>query len=421
MVMPKLLVKARGSVTPPAAPRPPNRAHVSGSPVGLPRQGRHQHKKRANPSAANTLTSLLTQFRPSLTTAMTPRPAAVPQTPPITTPKTRAKRRPTASSSSSNSSINLKNKRRLPFREIPDTSPKPISWPAEFKRALPVGRPIRLDSTRLVDNSPFFQLLNYDCRRLIYDAFLKSRFRQHILCPSVARTGQTKEFFSHYTSSKTCPDSRFTNMLACGHWECLKSQDGEGAASDVRLADLVAFMRTSKFAYLEISEYIYRTMVFTFSSIPEMRAFVETTPETMLDRVRFVSFIAHTQPQDPQACQRFIKGEYFQTEAQGDAVALFGRFVNMERLEISFFPSLIIALSNQLREVVKPLAEIPESTEIVVRVPKMRYQGCAEVALPPVEALDNSGRFKLLRPVVTASDAETHCKAYSYQFGESAS
>lgn len=359
------------------------------------------------------------QFRPSLTTAMTTSPVSVPETPPITTPKTRAKRRPTTSSrSSSSSSSNLKNKRRLPFREIPDTSPKPISWPVEFKRALPAGRLIRLDSTHLGDDSPFFQLLNYDCRRLIYDAFLKSRFRQHILCPSVARTGQAKEFFSHFTSSKTCPDTRFANMLACGHWDCLKAEKGEDDESDVRLVDLVAFMRTSKFAYLEISEYLYRTMVFTFSSIPEMRAFVETTPETMLDRVRFVSFIAHTQPQDPQACQQFIKGEYFQTKAQGDAVELFRRFSNMERLEISFFPSLIIALSNQLREVVKPLTEIPESTEIVVRVPKMRYQGCADVGLPPVEGLANLGRFKILRPVVTASDAESHCKAYSYQFRE---
>ncbi|KAK1830944.1 hypothetical protein QBC39DRAFT_259643 [Podospora conica] len=173
-------------------------------------------------------------------------------------------------------------------------------------------------------------------------------------------------------------------------------------------------MRTSKFAYLEISEYLYRTMVFTFSSIPEMRAFVETTPETTHARVRFVSFIAHTHPEDPQACQRFINGEYFQTEAHGDSVELFRRFVNAERLEISFFPSFIIAMSDKIPEMVKPLAEIPESTEIVVRVPSMRYRGRADVAFPIVKGLHDSGRFKFLRPDVAAYDSDRHCKLYQY-------
>ena len=304
--------------------------------------------------------------------------------------------------------------RRRCVLPAPPLDTKPISWPTEFKRAPSASsRPIRLEPSVAIDVR-FFSSLNYDARRAIYDIFLQQAgFRQLISCPSITRTGPAKELFRRYLVSSMCSRAALESTLVCGHYECNQTKGG-AEEPEFRLADLVALMRTCKFAYLEVSEYLYRTVVFAFSSFRVMEVFLDRTPASILAKIRAVAFIAHMLPQDAQACQRFIKGEYFQTEEK-DGIALFKRFTHLERLEINFFPSLILALSNRLPEVVKPLSQLSHISDIVLRVPNMVFSARG-AELPLASRLGQSKGFVLERPSVAMTAAQQCCNAYSYQF-----
>ncbi|KAK5652015.1 hypothetical protein OQA88_10918 [Cercophora sp. LCS_1] len=337
-------------------------------------------------------------------------------TSPITPPPRKTKRR---DFSSGGRRQPARPGRRTPLR-VPVTTPpaKSLYWPPEFKRALPVGRLIRLDSSSTVE-SPFFTRLNYDVRRAIYAAILADTgFRQHIFCPSVSRMGETKEFYSRYLIAKGCSDVGFEGGAVCGHWECENARDEKSSSLGLTVSDLVALMRTSKFAYLEISEFLFNQVTFTFASFPEMTAFINRTAESVIQRIRFVAFIAHVMPGDPKACMEFLKGRYFETEER-DGVELLNRFPNLRCLEVNFFPSMFLAITDQMQEIIRPLERVKEGTEVIVRVPEMLYPKldggkATEYLYLPHSWREKEGenRFKVLRPGIIAGSAMQRCKAY---------
>lgn len=302
---------------------------------------------------------------------------------------------------------------------------KPLAWLPDRKRSLPVGRPIQLDSNSTIE-SPFFTHLHYDVRRAIYTTILADTgFRQHIFCPSVSRMGNNRHLiYTRYLVAKGCSDVGFEGGAICGHWECENARDDdEGSKKSLGLSasDLVALMRTSKFAYLEISEFLYNSVTFTFSSFPEMTAFIDNTPASIVQRIRFVAFIAHVMPSDPKACMGFLQGTYFETEdPEMDGIEMFNRFPNLRRLEVNFFPSMFLAISDQMQEIIRPLERVQKNTEVVVRVPEMLYpkldggKATEYLYLPFswTEPEDGEKRFKVLRPGIMAGSAMQRCKAY---------
>ncbi|KAK0648439.1 hypothetical protein B0T16DRAFT_115309 [Cercophora newfieldiana] len=304
-------------------------------------------------------------------------------------------------------------RKHAPLLRVPEATEKPITWPEEMKWTLPVGRLIRLDSSRPLD-TPFFTKLNYDVRRAIYDTILlDAGFRQNIGCPSVTRTGPVKELYGRYLISRKCDDDEFDITLACGHWECHDAKHNAGCKQEpqLRLGDLVAMMRTCKFGYLEISEHIYRSVTFTFSTFSEMRVFMDRTPESLLRNIRTVAFIAHVLSKDAKVCFDFIKGEYFQE----DDMAVLKRFPKLQRLEVNFYPSLILAASNELPAIVKPLEQLQNVDNIVLRVPSMIYcrdTAATSRALPPANRLCDTDNMRLERPGVLTSEWQRGCRAY---------
>ncbi|KAK4446113.1 hypothetical protein QBC34DRAFT_305678 [Podospora aff. communis PSN243] len=304
-------------------------------------------------------------------------------------------------------------RKHAPLLRIPEPTEKPIAWPDDMQWTLPVGRLIRLDSTCPVA-VPFFTSLNYDVRRAIYDVILRDAgFRQSIACPSVTRTGPVKELYGRYLISRKCDDEEFSNTLACGHWECYDAKEKAGAVQkpQLRVADLVAMMKTCKFAYLEISEHIYRSVTFTFSNFTEMGIFIDRTSELLLRRIRTVAFVSHVLPKNTKACFDFIKGEYFQE----DDIAVLKRFPKLQRLEVNFYPSLILAASNELPAIVKPLDQLDNVENIVLRVPSMIYSRESESicrTLPPANRIRDTDILRLERPGLLTSEWQRGCRAY---------
>ncbi len=99
---------------------------------------------------------------------------------------------------------------------------------------------------------PLFGSLNYDMRCYIYDVLIgPAGFQQHILCPSITRHGQAKEFYSSFLVSRKCDRKGLETCLGCGHWNCIKDRDDnhKDGKQGYRLADLIALMRTCKFGY----------------------------------------------------------------------------------------------------------------------------------------------------------------------------
>ncbi|KAK3376284.1 hypothetical protein B0T24DRAFT_217491 [Lasiosphaeria ovina] len=341
----------------------------------------------------------------------------------------RRRAQPSSGSGSRSSSSHRPSPARSMRQEAPEI--KPIAWPEDFKRTLPVGRLIRLESSAPIE-VPFFTSLPYDVRREVYDIMLRDAgFRQHVFCPSICRVTLARELFTRYLVCKKCDDDTFQAGTVCGHWQCEDHNNTPGTAAatppaagdaNFQLSDLISLMKTCKFGYLEVSEYFYRSITFTFASFPELRVFLERLPATALSRVRSVAFIAHMLPHDPQACQRFIGGEYFETaEAAAGAggenhMALFKRIPNLKVLDINFFPSLILALSTRLVDVVRPLQQLPDSTRVTVRIPNMVYSGISEIGLPTASRLGEGANFTLKRPNVAASSVQQNCRAYSYSF-----
>ncbi|KAK0725000.1 hypothetical protein B0H67DRAFT_481180, partial [Lasiosphaeris hirsuta] len=167
--------------------------------------------------------------------------------------------------------------------------------------------------------------------------------------------------------------------------------------------------------YLEVSQYVYRSITFTFATFPAMGAFLDRTPLSVIEKIRSVAFIAHILPQTPKAVKNFIyNSEYFQTEDQ-DAIALFKRFRRLERLEVNFYPSFFLAQETRMCEVLKPLDQLCDdpNLNVVVRVPSITYPVATGVSLPLASRIKGSGRFTVQRPVVVGSQCKTICKGYS--------
>lgn len=293
---------------------------------------------------------------------------------------------------------------------IPKATEKPIAWPEEMKWSLPAGRLIRLDSTSLID-IPFFTSLNYDIRRAIYDTILaEAGFRQVIACPSITRTGPVKQLYGRYLIAKKCDADELKTGIACGHWECYDAhQKKEGLAEpEYRLGDLLGLMKTCKFGYLEMSDYIYSSVTFGFTTFSEMHLFVDRTPEMLLRKIRTVAFIAHVLPRNAKTCLDFIQGEYFSEED----VALIQRFQRLKKLEVNFYPSMILAASNQLPKITKPLEKV-EVENVVLRVPSILYsRQSVGYPLPSAKGIHDTERLSLERPAVLTSEVEGKCQAY---------
>ncbi|KAK0624341.1 hypothetical protein B0T14DRAFT_426168 [Immersiella caudata] len=170
-------------------------------------------------------------------------------------------------------------------------------------------------------------------------------------------------------------------------------------------------MKTCKFGYLEISEHIYRSITFTFANFSEMGVFIDRTSESLLRRIRTVAFVSHVLPKNTKACFDFIKGEYFQEED----IATLKRFPKLQRLEVNFYPSLILAASNELPAIVKPLEQLGNVDNVVLRVPSMIYSRESESVsrtLPPANRLRDTDRLRLERPGVLTGEWQRGCRAY---------
>jgi len=312
-------------------------------------------------------------------------------------------------------------RRRSPRLPLPDAATsKSTAWLDEINRHLPTPRLIRLDSTRPVD-APFFTILNYDVRRIIYDTLLSGAgFHQHIFCPSLMRMGRAKELYTRYLVASECPESNFVSALACGHWECERDNSLHRPKPQYDLADLLSLMLASKFSYLEVSDHVYNSITFIFGSFREVAVFIDRTSELLLSRIRTIALIAHALPWDTKACYDFIRGAYFQTDTE-DVIALLRRFTGLEKLDVNFFPSPMLAASTQLDEIVKPLALVPEAVDVTVRLPIMMYGRGPDddMYLPIAPKLADGARFKLVRPSMNSSDADGYCKALYFQYEKS--
>ena len=298
---------------------------------------------------------------------------------------------------------------------------QPITWPEEFKQAAPTGRPICLDSSTPFD-AAFFTNLHYDARLAVYGIILAGAgFHQHIFCPSVSRAvagGQVRQLYDRYLVSRKVVDLGLISTLACGHLGCEIEAPRRAGGREHRygVGDLLALAKTCRFAYLEITDYLYRTVTFTFASFAEMRAFIDYTPASLLNKIRKVAFIAHALPLDPKVCMDFIQGSFFQREGGEDAIELFKRFGELRRLEVNFYPSPNLAISWELGSLLKPLEQMRGFVEedVIVRLPWMMYGG-ASVALPATPRIPSDGGIRLERPGMRAGTPGEMCKAYFFQ------
>ncbi|KAK3939637.1 hypothetical protein QBC46DRAFT_342361 [Diplogelasinospora grovesii] len=309
---------------------------------------------------------------------------------------------------------------------------KRIIWP-EIKPTIVPTKPrlLKLTPSSVVATieDSFFTSLPYDVRRYIYDAILAGAGRrQHIFCPSACppRAGPLFTWGSEnrYLRAKRCDDTDFENAVACGHWECelARARDEKVFGENkLGLGDLVRLMQTCKFVYLEVSEFLYRSTTFVFASFPELQAFTKTINPAYLANVRSVAFVIHADSGDAQLCQRFIKGEFFETEGE-NSLDILKEIPKLQRLEVNLFPSLILAISTQLHKILDPLTRLHDTVpNVIVRVPAIVFATLGEESaemLPGTHRVMRrlkvkNGGFTLKRPFVAASLAQKRCKAYS--------
>jgi hypothetical protein len=173
--------------------------------------------------------------------------------------------------------------------------------------------------------------------------------------------------------------------------------------------------------YLEVSEFLYRSTTFVFASFPELQAFTKTINPAYLANVRSVAFVIHADSGDARLCQRFIKGEFFETEGE-NSLDILKEIPRLQRLEVNLFPSLILAISTQLHKILDPLTRLHDTVpNVIVRVPAIVFATLGEESaemLPGTQRVMRrlklkNGGFTLRRPLVAASLAQKRCKAYS--------
>ncbi|KAL2163797.1 hypothetical protein VTH06DRAFT_5856 [Thermothelomyces fergusii] len=292
---------------------------------------------------------------------------------------------------------------------------KPIVWPAELARPRPARRKITIPQAAFQNRPPFF-CLPLDIRHHVYSLMLQeSGRRQHIFCPSVSRRGLPTALHLRYLLSKSCCD---TNIISCGHYECENARS-DGNTSRAGLADFVALMLTSKFAYQEVSHFLYSEITFTFAGFGELGAFLDwINPETALS-IRSVTFIAHMLPRGTEHCKELIEGNYFRGAGR-DHVALFRRMPNLCRLDVHFFPSAMLAFTTTFADMMRPLEELAPAVAVAVVLPRIYYRldrsgdglpflgrattTTTAAAAPPF--------YSMTRPVVWAGVGATGCEAY---------
>ncbi|KAL2151677.1 hypothetical protein VTH82DRAFT_6775 [Thermothelomyces myriococcoides] len=286
---------------------------------------------------------------------------------------------------------------------------KPIVWPAELTRQKPARRKITISQATLEQLPPFF-FLPLEIRYYIYGLMLQEAGkRQHIFCPSVSRRGLPTTLQPRYLLSKSCCD---TTDISCGHYECEHARS-DGNAGRVGLADFVSLMLTCKFAYQEVSQYLYSETNFVFSSFGELGAFLDwIDPETAL-LIRSVTFIAHMLPTGVEHCKELIEGNFFRGAGR-DHVALFQRMTNLRKLDIRFFPSAMLAFTNKFPDIMRPLEELPRTVAIRVVLPRIYYRlDRSGDGLPFLERGGTGASFySMTRPVVCDGIGPNGCEIY---------
>jgi hypothetical protein len=95
-------------------------------------------------------------------------------------------------------------------------------------------------------------------------------------------------------------------------------------------------------------------------------------------------------------------------------MALMQRFQCLQKLEVNFYPSMILAASNQLPKITKPLEEKIDKVEnVVLRVPSILYsRQSAGYPLPSAKGIRDTERQRLERPAILTSEVEGKCQAY---------
>ncbi|KAL2185862.1 hypothetical protein L209DRAFT_754330 [Thermothelomyces heterothallicus CBS 203.75] len=286
---------------------------------------------------------------------------------------------------------------------------KPIVWPVELTRQTPARRKITIPQTAFEQLPPLFAL-PLDIRHHIYSLMLQEAGkRQHIFCPSVSRRGLPTALQLRYLLSKSCYD---TNNVSCGHYEC-EHVHSDRDTKRAGLAGFVALMLTCKFAYQEVSHFLYSETTFTFPGFGELDAFLDwISPETALS-IRSVTFIAHMLPNGTEHCKELIEGNYFRGAGR-DHVALFRRMPNLRKLDIRFFPSAMLAFTTKFVDMMKPLEELPRTVAIGVVLPRVYYrQDRSGDGLPFVGRFGAGASFySVARPVVFAGVVATSCEVY---------
>ncbi|RYP07085.1 hypothetical protein DL765_009274 [Monosporascus sp. GIB2] len=160
---------------------------------------------------------------------------------------------------------------------------------------------------------------------------------------------------------------------------------------------------------MEIAKHHYRCVTFTFGSFPWIQVFSDHTTEPVLGRIRAFAFTAHLLLQNPKACQRFTNGQHLQTEEVN--IALFKRFPNLETLEISFYPSISLAVATRLSEAIKPLEQLAVSN-ITVSIPNMVYSTTGDIGLSLMSRPGDDRKLTLRSPDLSAREAQMSCRAY---------
>ncbi|KAK4233924.1 hypothetical protein C8A03DRAFT_47633 [Achaetomium macrosporum] len=291
-----------------------------------------------------------------------------------------------------------------------------IAWPVNLTRHKTVAARsrIELDPSALANLPQFFRL-PFDIRHKIYSLILEDAgARQHIFCPSVSRRRMPSELQPQYLLSEKCAGSN--GSYVCGHYECQKAGWAFRVNSPpvgFRLADLNALMRTSKFAYQEVSHFLYASITFNFATFRELGAFLDwISPETV-PSIQSITFIAHMLPDGTEHCKDLIEGNYFQG-VDRDHVALFKRMPNLKSLEITFFPNVMLSFTTRFIDIMKPLEELSKTTKIKVILPKMFYnQDKSGQGLPLIRGYDESTAFySLTRPEAPGRHRLSGCEAY---------
>ncbi|KAK3302933.1 uncharacterized protein B0T15DRAFT_437981 [Chaetomium strumarium] len=291
-----------------------------------------------------------------------------------------------------------------------------ITWQANLTRNQAVTDRCRIElDPAALDSLPQLFRLPYDIRHKIYRLILDDAgTRQHIFCPSVSRRRMPRELQPRYLLSEKFTDS--DGYYVCGHYECQRAGWAfrvEAPSVGFRLGDLNALMKTNKFAYQEISHFMYASINFHFATFRELGAFLDWISPDTIPSIQFITFIAHMLPDGTEHCKELIEGKYFRG-IDRDHVALFKRMPSLRSLEITFFPNIMLSFTTRFTSIMKPLEELAKTTEIKVILPKIFYnKDKSGQGLPLTRGYNEKTAFySLTRPEYLGRNRLSGCEAY---------